>query len=257
MTRRKFATATAAASASLARGATGSAPGILELRTVSLRNGADTQRQRMSAFIQRFAIPALVKHGAGPVGVFSNLIAPDGPYLFVVVSYPSLAAMEETRSKVNADADYLKGTAELLGAPGLPYERIENSIVRMQPWMPSLSVGDAKTPSTVFELRTYESNSSATLRKKIKMFEDGEMAIFRKLGMKPVFLGETIIGKRMPNLVYMLGYDNLAAREKTWGGFGKDPEWAKLRDTPGLSDAEIVSNIHSVLLSPLGFSQVR
>ena len=30
-----------------------------------------------------------------------------------------------------------------------------------------------------------------------------------------------------------------------------------LRDTPGLSDAEIVSNISNYLVSPLGFSQIR
>ena len=75
------------------------------------------------------------------------------------------------------------------------------------------------------------------------MFEDGEAAIFKRLGMQTVLFGRTIAGRNMPSLTYMLGYDDMAHREKLWGDFGRDPEWQKLRATPGLSDAEIVSNI--------------
>jgi hypothetical protein len=55
----------------------------------------------------------------------------------------------------------------------------------------------------------------------------------------------------------MLGYDNLAARDTLWKAFGADPEWQKLRSTPGLSDADIVSNISNTLLRPLPFSMIR
>ena len=36
-----------------------------------------------------------------------------------------------------------------------------------------------------------------------------------------------------------------------------DLEWQKLRARPGLSDAEIVSNIHSAILRPLANSPIR
>jgi hypothetical protein len=103
----------------------------------------------------------------------------------------------------------------------------------------------------------YESNNSFTLARKIKMFNEGEIGIFKRLGMRPVFYGETLIGARMPNLVYMLGFDNLAAREKLWQVFGADPEWQKLRVQPGFSDAENVSNISNSILRPLPFSDIR
>jgi len=61
----------------------------------------------------------------------------------------------------------------------------------------------------------------------------------------------------MPNLTYMLAFDNLAEREKAWSAFGGDEEWKKLRSAPGMSDAEIVSNISNSILRPLPFSQVR
>jgi hypothetical protein len=55
----------------------------------------------------------------------------------------------------------------------------------------------------------------------------------------------------------MLSFDDLAARERLWRAFSSDPEWQKLRATPGLSDAEIVSNINNTILRPLAFSMVR
>ena len=259
MTRRRFLPAAAAASASLAAPAAETNPAILELRTVHLRNGAEPQRQRMADFIQNATMPMLQKYGAGPVGAFGNSIGADGPYLFIAVQHPSLAAMEETRAKMNSDAAYKKATDKFLAAPGLPYVRLDNSIVKMVPWMSALEIPkhDGKRGNLVFELRTYESNTSATLERKVKMFADGEMALFRKLGMVPVFFGTTLIGRRMPNLVYMLGYESLSHREKCWQAFVRDPAWIKMRDTPGNSDAEIVSNISNTMLSPLGFSQVK
>ena len=109
----------------------------------------------------------------------------------------------------------------------------------------------------IFELRTYESANEKAGRRKIKMFDDGEAAIFKRLGMMPVFFGRTLIGQNLPNLTYMLAFDDLASRDKLWRDFGSDPEWRKLRAQPGLSDAEIVSNISNSILRPLAFSPIR
>ena len=262
MTRRKFVPAAAAGAAAL-KGQTIQAkakPCVYELRIVHHRNSADNQRQRMTDLLRNATLPALEKYGAGPVGFFASSIAPGGPFLMALISYPSMAAMEDIRARMNADAAYVKQIEAFNAMPGLGYERLENSLLRAFPGMSAIEVppNDGKRPSKIFELRTYESNNSATLRRKIKMFEEGgEIAIFRKLGMQPVFFGETIVGRNMPSLTYMLAYDDLAARERMWKAFGRDPDWMKLRDQPGLSDAEIVSNISTAILSPLAFSPIR
>jgi hypothetical protein len=84
----------------------------------------------------------------------------------------------------------------------------------------------------------------------------GEVDIFRRVGLTPVFFSRTLIGPRMPNLVYMLVHENLAAREKSWNAFRNDPDWKKLSGTTGYGDAEIVTNITTVLLRPAPYSQV-
>jgi hypothetical protein len=251
----------AATGAALGANAANPAPrAILDLRYFYLRNNADNQRQRLSEFLQKSVMPAMKRAGAGPFGAFSSNIAPDGPFILLLTSYPSLAAMEEITNKLNADEEFMKGLESFNALSGIGYERQQRMLLRAFPSIPQIEVpsqGEGRRGGRLFEIRTYESHNSSTLRRKIGMFDNGEIAIFRKVGMTPVFFGETLVGPKMPNLTYMLAYDDLAHREKTWRAFGSDPEWAKLRATPGLSDPEVVSNISNFLVSPLPFSQIR
>ena len=103
----------------------------------------------------------------------------------------------------------------------------------------------------------YESPSEKAHLKKVEMFEKlGEIEIFKATGLVPVFFGRMIVGPKMPCLVYMLVHDSLAARDKNWSAFAGSPEWAKVRQTPGYSDADIVSNITTWLLRPSAASQI-
>jgi hypothetical protein len=89
------------------------------------------------------------------------------------------------------------------------------------------------------------------------MFEKGgEIGIFRRLGMTPVFFARDLIGPTLPSLTYMLVYADMAAREKAWTAFRDDPEWVKLRAAPGYTNAEIMTNIQSLLLRPTDYSQI-
>ena len=259
MNRRNFFfTSAAAAIAHSARAADPAGTAIIELRRIQLRNSPDNQRQRNNEFLREQAA-ALGRAGAGPVGAFSSTIAPNGPFLLTLAAYPTLAAMEQVQSKLAADAVYQKALDTFNGQPGLNYERMESSLLRAFAGYPAVipPANDGKRPARLFEVRTYESNNTSTLRRKIKMFNDGEIGAFQRAGGQPVFFGETIAGPNQPSLTYMLSYEDLAGRDKVWKAFGADPEWQKLRTTPGLSDAEIVSNISNFLVSPLSFSQIR
>jgi len=259
MTRRAFLPAVAA-SVAAGNAAAADAPknAILELRRYQLRNSADNQRARTSDLLKQQAA-AYQRAGVGPVGAFSSTIAPDGPYLIELISYPSLSAMEQANAKLAADSEYQKALDAFYAQPGLAYERMESSLLRAFDGYPAVvpPPTDGKRAARLFELRMYESNTAGTLRKKVKMFNDGEIGAFVRAGGQPVFFGETMIGARQPNLTYMLSYEDLAGRDKVWKAFGADPEWQRLRGMPGLSDAEIVSNLSNTLLSPLAFSQIR
>jgi hypothetical protein len=218
-------------------------PAILELRYFYLRNTADGMPAKASDYLKAVDLPASEKAGASGIGYFSSNLAPRAPFLLALRSWPSMAAMEQGWAKLPQDSD-------------AGYVRMERQILRAFDGMPSVAVKAAGAPR-LFELRTYESNNAQTLKKKIGMFNDGEIAIFRKTGLDPVFFGEMLAGPNQPCLVYLLAYDHFAAREKNWNAFLADPDWIKLRATPGLSDGEIVSNISSAFLRPLAFSPIR
>jgi hypothetical protein len=107
------------------------------------------------------------------------------------------------------------------------------------------------------QFMTVMATQDAVRRAKARMFDElGEIEIFRKVGLTPVFFGRTVIGPRMPNFVYMLVHDDMAARERSWDAFRTSPDWKALAATPGYSDTEIVSNITTIFLRPGAASQV-
>jgi NIPSNAP len=232
---------------------------IIELRYVLMRNTAENQMQRTSDFLKNSAVPALKRVGVGPLGFFASVIAPESPFILSLATFPGMAAMETAREKQAADREYLRARDAYNSGSGLSYERLESSLLRCFDVMPGVEPppDDGKRAPKIFELRMYESNNGTTLARKIKMFNEGEAGIFKRLGMQPVFFAETMVGAKMPSLVYMLSYDDLAARDRLWKAFGSDPEWQKLRAQPGYSDAEIVSNISNTILRPLPFSDIR
>ena len=260
MKRRKFLSTTAiAGAAALPNPAAESKRAVIEIRHYLLRNSADQQMQRMTEILGNAWLPAAKRAGAGPVGAFASLVAPSGPFLMLVTSYHSLAAMEAVSEKMLADKPFRAGLDAWYAKPGLGYMRYESSLLRGFETVPQIEVPPARKDKSprVFELRIYESNNGDTLRRKIKMFDSGEIGIFRRLGMLPVFFGETLVGRNQPNLTYMLAFDDLAHRERAWKAFVDDPEWAKMRVLPGLSDAEVVSNISNIMLRPMTFSEIR
>jgi hypothetical protein len=162
--------------------------------------------------------------------------------------------------RVRADAEFQKASGEFVNAPPTDpsYVRVEISLMLAFETVPKLEVpaGAAGNRPRIFELRTYESHSKKANKKKIEMFNVGEIAIFRRAGLTPVFFGEALAGPNMPNLTYMLVYESMADHDKSWGKFGSDPEWRKLSTTPGYTDGELVSNISNLFLRPAPYSQI-
>ena len=231
---------------------------FLEVKTWYLHNTAEKQGTRLSEYLEKGLTPALARAGSRLAGAFGNLIGPDGPYYITLTEHSSLAAMQDCLVKLRSDTEHSAALHQLSAASGLPFVRVNSSLLRSFDGMPKVSqpAEAEKHSGRIFELRTYESQTFSTLITKVAMFNGGEMQIFQRLGMRPVFFGETLVGDRQPNLMYMLTYESLAARDQLWKAFGSDPEWKKLSSRPELKDSEIVANISNVLLHPLPFSPV-
>jgi NIPSNAP len=105
----------------------------------------------------------------------------------------------------------------------------------------------------VYELRSYESATEKLFRNKVKMFnEGGEIAIFKKLNFNAIFYSEVIAGNKMPNLMYMTSFENMADRDAHWKNFGSDPDWKALSSLPEYRNN--VSHIDIMFLRPAAYS---
>jgi hypothetical protein len=256
MDRRHFLITSAAGSGLAAAPPAGKNP-VFELRHYRMRNGG--QVQRTQDFLGKAYLPAAQRAGIGPLGFFTGVIAQDSPFVLCLAGYSSFAAMESADAAMAADKAF-RAASDAYDSSGEPnYVRMESSLFRAFDSTPRIEVPpvEPNRPPRIFELRTYEANSLSASKRKIKMFDDAEIAIFRRVGLLPVFFGESMIGGNQPNLTYMIAFDDLSARDRNWKTFASDPEWQKLRSRPELSDALIVSKISNAILRPLPFSPIR
>jgi len=227
-----------------------------ELRRYHLRRGP--MQQRLDDYLREGALPALNRLGVEPVGVFDVAHGADSPAKYVLQPYASLEVFLAAHQKLGADPAVRQSALAAAPPNDPPYLRVESAFLIAFEGMPRLEVPPqtaAKKPR-LFELRTYESHSQPANWKKIEMFNEGEIGLFRRTGLTPVFFGETLVGSKLPNLTYLLVFDDQASRDKNWATFVADPEWKKLSTTPGYTDAEIVSNISNLFLRPTPYSQI-
>lgn len=226
-----------------------------ELRVYTLKN--DIQQKLVEDFYNQAAIPAFNKLGVEHIGVFTELKPEGQTRLFVLIPYHSLVHFNEVIEKLEQDKVFQQKGASYLTAPAISpaYERIESSIMKAFAHSPKMVVPPNK--SRIFELRQYQSASEAAGKKKIEMFNDqGEIDIFKRLGFKPVFWGETVIGPFRPNLTYMVCFDDQEAKTAHWKSFVDDAQWKKISTVDGYSDALLVNKITSILLLPAAYSQI-
>ena len=260
MQRRGFLGAVGAASAAAmgAMAETAAAAGTpkkqyLELRLYRCEAGA--MREGLETFLGKVAIPAWNRAGIKPVGVFGMMDGTSAD-LYVLLPHESIESFAAAPGRVWADAAYQKDGAAFLDTPKKqpPYARIESSLMLAFDGVPRVELPATKE-TRLFQLRTYESHCAERAARKMEMFNTGgELALFRRTGMNPVFFGQSLVGAKLPNLTYMLGFNDVAAKEVAWKTFGGHADWKKIRSDPKYKDT--VSNITNIMLRPAACSQV-
>ena len=206
------ATSIAAMSSTFAADAT--EPEFYELRAYHLRRGPMVRG--FDSFFRDVAIPAWNRAGAGPVGVFDVSVGTGIPSKVVLLPFASAAALWAAHDRFTDDPAVK--AADFTNAPATSpsYLRVESSLLRAFTTIPKLELPSqtAANQPRIFELRTYESHSEKAHQAKVEMFNTGEIAIFRRTGLTPVFFGDTLIGSSQPNLTYLLSFPDMATREK-------------------------------------------
>ncbi|MEO6038906.1 MAG: NIPSNAP family protein, partial [Saprospiraceae bacterium] len=236
------------------------APGdYYELRTYHLQN--KTQEQSIDHYLQQAFLPTLHRAGWKHIGVFKPLDADTanaGKLLFVLLPARSLEALAGIPQILQNDPLYATAAPDyqLADNDHPPYQRLEISWLSAFSGHLQLEVPNIQTPRNerLYEIRSYESATEKLHLNKVQMFNAAdEIGLFKKLDFHAMFYASVLSGAHMPNLVYMIGFDNAAAREVHWKTFRESPEWKTMTALPEYQ-AKNVSHIDSYLLHPTGYS---
>jgi hypothetical protein len=225
---------------------------IYHLNTIDQENTVDK-------YLRDALIPVLHKNNIIHIGVFKALANDTSAVrkTYVIIPYKSLEQFIAVNDKIEKDKEYISKGADYINASfdNPPYLRIERIFSRAFQNMPVMQPTKLTSPfqDRVYELRSYESHTEKLHAKKVEMFNAGnEIGMFNRLGFNAVFYSQAITGAALPNLIYMITFDNMAAHDKLWEKFRSDPEWKKLS---GQSEYQnVMYKADSFLLRPTDYS---
>lgn len=226
-----------------------------ELRLYQTRS--DEAPGRLRTFFKDQLLPALQRAGVVTVGAFTPEIGLPGQEFVLLLDHRTAADALALPHKLEQDEAFARALATLDADGQPPYVRYESRLLRAFANHRQVEVPTPSAAGRLFEMRTYESRNATTLARKIEMFNEAEIALFRSIGMTPVFFGENIFAPGLPSLTYMLMFDDMAAREKAWHTFGSHPVWQRLTKDPRFAIEGITTTTRAVFLHALPFSQVR
>ncbi|HEV7332830.1 MAG TPA: NIPSNAP family protein [Flavisolibacter sp.] len=218
------------------------------------------QLSTIDQYLQASLLPTLEKNGFRKIGVFhaiSNDTAADKK-TFVLIPFNGISKLEQLSLLTEKTVqDTVTANAYTKAAHNRPsFTRMETILLHSFTGMPQVKAPALKgaREERVYELRSYEAATEALYLNKVKMFNEGEVQLFDRLGFNAVFYGEVLTGCRMPNLMYMTSFENKASRDEHWKSFGSDPEWKKMSALPEYQNN--VSKIDITFLRPTAYSKL-
>ena len=234
----------------------------LELRKYGFASVA--KREAFEAYLALAAVPALNRAGIKPVGAFTLNAAdnpklappPAGTDLYVLLPHPNAESLALLARTLDRDAVYRAAGRTVIEAPRTDpaFTSLESSVLIAHDQVPQVEV-PSQAATRVLQLRIYRGHNDDRSLRKNEMFDvGGEIEIFRRTGLNPVFFGRGLAGGSLPNVTYMLGFESPETQAANWKKFVSDPAWTKLKNDPAYADTE--PTITNLILRPSPASQI-
>ena len=196
----------------------------------------DAQQEiTLDTYLQTAYLPALHRKEKKYIGVFKP-IANDtstDKIIYVIIPFKSLDEIQALNKVLMKDSIYKQTGKDYLTASyqNPPYTRMEKIILTAFELAPQMTLPKLKSDKKehIYELRSYESPTEAYHSNKVKMFNaGGEINIFLRLNFNAIFYGDVIAGNRMPNLMYLTCFENMADHDAHWKSFTDDAATKKI-----------------------------
>lgn len=219
----------------------------------------DYEKQQLAEeYLEDALLPALKRMELDRIGVFTNQEDENDHSIFVLIPFPTVDKFTELNSILAADTTYQEAAANYFqrDLKDPVFERVESRFLKAFAGMPVMEIPSVSNEKQqrIFELRLYQSHTEDHARRKVQMFNEGEIQVMRDAKLGPVFFGETLIGPDVPNLIYMLSSSDMESHQQHWKDFLAHPEWQRIKGLPQYKDT--VSKIQKWMLQPTDYSQL-
>ena len=222
---------------------------IYEWRHYTLKESGS----KLDDFYKNVLIPAYNRKGI-KVGAFKLYEQKDTEQRFYLFVYPDITTYYKVKKDIWKDSVFMKEAKPFFdeSAPNPAYTEFDSYLCEAFDKIPQIKMPDKDR--TLFHLRHYHSPNEEANQRKVKMFNEGEIAVFDKVGVNPVCYGEMIAGPHMPALMYLTWYKDKATHDDAWKKFGAHPDWLAMRGLPEY--ANTATNNTNRLLTPMDYSQI-
>jgi hypothetical protein len=205
---------------------------IYHCSTIAQVNGVD-------AYLKDVYLPYMHNAGIQKIGVFAPVVNDTAADKKVYVWLPmkSLEVLDQLDQAIEKlDPMGKNAIVDLENADSsLPYTRLEKIVSKSFKLQGQYEKKSSliKSPNRIYEFRSYESPTENAHLRKVHMFnEGGEIDLFKRLNFNAVFYSKVIIGSRVPNLIYMTSFNDMADRDAHWKAFSSSPEWKVISTMP-------------------------
>ena len=196
---------------------------------------------RLPALNNRFANHTMEffnQHGIGMLGFWTDEIGASNQLTYILM-FDSMADREAKWGAFQADSGWQQVRSQT-EADGPIVAQVLNTFMRLTPYSPA-----PRLSSNVQELRIYDA-VPGKLPALHDRFANHTMKLFEKHGIENIAYWTDDVGTSN-RLVYMLGYDDLGGREKSWAGFQADPQWQQARAASEEDGPLVRVSCHSIL----------
>ena len=207
----------------------------------------------LDAYLKDVLIPAYNRKGV-KVGAFKLFNPEEQEKRHIVFIYPDIAMYFKVSTEIWDDAEFRKAAQGFFdaSAPKPVYSNIETYLSEAFSKIPSHRIPDSNR--TLLEIRIYWSPNEEANKRKVKMFNEDEIAVFDDSEINSVLYGDILAGPRMPALMYLTWYKDEPARTEAWRKFSSHPEWRRISRLPEY--ANTATNNTSTFLAPMPYSQL-
>lgn len=196
---------------------------------------------KLPALNDRFAnhtIGFFKQYGVGMLGFWTDDIGVSNQLTYIT-TFNTMADRETKWAEFGSDTKRQQVFAET-EVNGPLVAVVENTFMRLTPYSPSPQLS-----SKVQELRVYDT-LPGRLPALHDRFANHTMALFERHGIQNVAYWTEDVGTNN-RLVYMLGYESLSDREKSWASFGADPDWKKAREASETNGSIVRKSRHRIM----------